>query len=104
MIEQWLERPGTLASEALLDLLDPAKGLRDCVELLLESLQSAVDLIEVPEHVLSPAGYSRCAGQPFVVLGRGISVVIASGRVRSSATMGPVLVTSRAQMTMTGRR
>src|SRR5437667_9377099 len=42
--------------------LDPAKGLRDCVELLPESLQSAVDLIEVPEHVLSPAGYSRCAG------------------------------------------
>jgi hypothetical protein len=88
VIEQWLERPGTLTSEALLDLLDPglkhshvllqlcevalkdlasaalsgescldpAKGLRDCVVLLLESLQSAVDLIEVSEHVVAQLG------------------------------------------------
>jgi hypothetical protein len=88
VIEQWLERPGTLASEALLDLLDPglershvllqlcevaledlapaalvgkshldpAQGLCDCLVLLLESLESAVDLIEVPEHLLSQLG------------------------------------------------
>jgi hypothetical protein len=88
VIEQWLERPGALASEALLDLLDPglershvllqlcegaledlapaalvgkarldpAQGLRDCVVLLLESLESAVDLIEVPEYLLSQLG------------------------------------------------
>ena len=47
-----------LASAALSDksCLDPPKGLRDCVVLLLESLQSAVDLIEVPEHVLAQLG------------------------------------------------
>jgi Type II CAAX prenyl endopeptidase Rce1-like len=79
---------GPLASEALLDLLDPglershmllqlcevaledlapaalvgksrldpAQGLRARVVLLLESLESAVDLIEVPEYLLSQLG------------------------------------------------
>jgi len=36
--------------------LAPAQGLRDRVVLLLEPLESAVDLIEVPEHLLSQLG------------------------------------------------
>ena len=80
--------PGALASETLLDLvdpglershvllqlregaledfapaalvgeprLDPAQGLRDRVVLLLESLESVINRIKVPEHVLSQLG------------------------------------------------
>ena len=36
--------------------LDPAQGLRDRVVLLLKAFESPVDLIEVPEHVVSQLG------------------------------------------------
>ena len=36
--------------------LDPAQGMRDGVMLLLESVESPVDLVEVPEHVASKLG------------------------------------------------
>jgi len=35
---------------------DPAQGLRDCVVLLLESLEAVVDRIEMPEYILSQLG------------------------------------------------
>ena len=45
VIEQWLERPGTLTSEALLDLLDPglerSHVLLQLCEVALEDLASA---------------------------------------------------------------
>ena len=45
MIEQWLERPGTLTSEALLDLLDPglerSHVLLQLCEVALEDFTSA---------------------------------------------------------------
>ena len=36
--------------------LDPAQSLRDRVVLLLESLESVIDRIEVPEHLLAQLG------------------------------------------------
>ena len=45
--------PAALVGESR---LDPAQGLRDRVVLLLESLESVIDRIEVPEHVLSQLG------------------------------------------------
>jgi len=45
--------PAALVGESR---LDPTQGLRDRVVLLLESVESVVDLIEVPEHFLSQLG------------------------------------------------
>lgn len=45
--------PPPLVSEAS---LDPAQSVRDRLVLLLEALESPVDLIEVPEHVASQLG------------------------------------------------
>jgi hypothetical protein len=45
--------PPTLVGEAS---LDPAQRLRDRLVLLLEALESPVDLIEVPEHVAAQLG------------------------------------------------
>src|SRR3990167_9049478 len=54
--------------------LDPAQGLRDRVVLLLESLESPVDLIEVPEHVVSQLGELAVhLGEPAVQLGEPVA-------------------------------
>jgi len=50
--------------------LDPARGLRDRVVLLLESLESVIDRIEVPEHLLSQLGEPEVhRAEPAVDLG-----------------------------------
>src|ERR1044071_1034102 len=45
--------PAALVGEAR---LDPAQGLRDRVVLLLEPLESPIDVIEVAEHLLTNLG------------------------------------------------
>src|ERR1044071_9579197 len=45
--------PAVLVGEAR---LDPAQGLRDRVVLLLEPLESPIDVIEVAEHLLTQLG------------------------------------------------
>ena len=47
--------------------LDPVQGLRDRLVRLLESLEAAVDLIEMPEHLLSQLGEAEvCLVKPAV--------------------------------------